>query len=339
MDFYFIKDTSEFAALAEEWNSLLSESITQVPFLSHEYLSAWWQTRGGGEWQNAELSIVAARREGALIGIAPLFLAADPQGKLCYFLLGSIEISDYLDVIVRAEDLEGFILGLLGFLASDGPADWRCLDWFNLPDHSPVLEILKDQASRLGWIWTQEPFRPVISVPLVGDFENYLAGIDKKQRHEIRRKMRRAMEYDLPVRWYILEDGSRLDADMEEFLTLMANAPDKATFLTPAMRTQMKTAARAAWQNGWLQLAFLEVDGEKVAGYLNFDYNGKIWVYNSGLGQHFLEISPGWVLLGHLLQWANEQSRSEFDFMRGPEDYKFKFGGVQHFVLHVRLER
>jgi CelD/BcsL family acetyltransferase involved in cellulose biosynthesis len=45
------------------------------------------------------------------------------------------------------------------------------------------------------------------------------------------------------------------------------------------------------------------------------------------------------VLLGHLLQWANENKRSEFDFMRGDEDYKYRFGGVDRFLVRARLTR
>jgi CelD/BcsL family acetyltransferase involved in cellulose biosynthesis len=254
-------------------------------------------------------------------------------------LLGSIEISDYLDVIVREQDLEEFISGLLDFLAEGSPDSWRFLDWANLPEVSASLAALQRAAEKHGWEYKQEQFSPVIPIALTGDFESYLAGIDKKQRHEIRRKMRRAAEYELPVSWYILDDETRLDEYMQAFLKLMENDPDKANFLSPAMRLQMANAARAAWHSGWLQLAFLEVDGQKAAGYLNFDYNGRIWVYNSGLDQRFLELSPGWVLLGHLLQWANENKRSVFDFMRGEESYKFKFGGVKHFVIRVKVQR
>jgi len=50
---------------------------------------------------------------------------------------------------------------------------------------------------------------------LKGDFETYLAGIDKKQRHEIRRKMRRAEESGRAVRWYIVEDGASLEAEVQ----------------------------------------------------------------------------------------------------------------------------
>jgi CelD/BcsL family acetyltransferase involved in cellulose biosynthesis len=176
-------------------------------------------------------------------------------------------------------------------------------------------------------------------VPLPGDFEEYLMNIDKKQRHEIRRKMRRAEGGEQNVRWYIVEDESVLDSEIDGLLSLMANDPKKEEFLTDVMRTQMRTSVHAAFEAGWLQLAFLEVDGKKAAGYLNFDYGDRIWVYNSGLDFNYKDLSPGWVLLGYLLQWANEHGRSEFDFMRGDEDYKYKFGAIKRDVMRVRVNR
>ncbi len=163
--------------------------------------------------------------------------------------------------------------------------------------------------------------------------------IDKKQRHEIRRKIRRAEADERDVRWYIVEEESTLDAEIDDFLALMANDHHKEEFLTKIMRTQMRTSVHAAFKAGWLQLVFMEVDGVKAAGYLNFDYGNRIWVYNSGLDFNYSDLSPGWVLLGYLLQWANEKGRAEFDFMRGDEDYKVKFGGVKRDVMRVMVIR
>jgi CelD/BcsL family acetyltransferase involved in cellulose biosynthesis len=105
------------------------------------------------------------------------------------------------------------------------------------------------------------------------------------------------------------------------------------------MRQQMHASIHAAFKAGWLQLAFLEIGGEKAAGYLNFDYAGHIWVYNSGLNPAFREYSPGWVLLGYLLQWANENKRLSFDFMRGDEDYKYRFGAVDRQIVRAVIRR
>jgi len=119
----------------------------------------------------------------------------------------------------------------------------------------------------------------------------------------------------------------------------MAQDPEKQSFLTQTMRTQMRDAVHAAFKGGWLQLAFMEVDGQKAAAYLNFDYAGHIWVYNSGLNFALRELSPGWVLLGNLLKWANDHQRTSFDFLRGGEDYKYRFGAINRYVVRASISR
>jgi CelD/BcsL family acetyltransferase involved in cellulose biosynthesis len=334
-----IHNTFPDTTFVPAWNALLAESITNAPFLRYEYLSGWWQGLGGGEWENASPSVVTAVEDDRLIGIAPLFRATNRESQSALMLVGSIEISDYLDLIVRQADVSRFTSALLDGLAAQPPDAWSVLDWYNLPDTSPTLAALKEESAKRGWTYDVEVYKPTPSIPLPGDWETYLSGIDKKQRHEIRRKMRRAEESGRAVRWYIVDDESRLDGEVKGFLALMAGDPEKAAFLSESMRAQMCATAHAAFRAGYLQLAFMEVDGEKAAGYFNFDYGNKIWVYNSGLDRKFMELSPGWVLLGYLLQWANEHKRAEFDFMRGEEDYKYKFGGQNRHVMRVKVIR
>jgi CelD/BcsL family acetyltransferase involved in cellulose biosynthesis len=334
MDFNLHKDFSSLDA--EQWNALLAESITDVPFLRYEYLSSWWNTRGGGEWSASELVLVSARRDGRLAGIAPLF-AAEYDGASALLLAGSIEISDYLDLIVRGQDMAPFLSGLLDFLAASAPADWSRLDWYNLPESSPTLSALRAESARRGWAYREEIYRPTPTIALNGDYEAYLASIDKKQRHEIRRKQRRAEERG--ARWYHVEAGADVEPEIDALLSLMEDDRDKAGFLKPAMRDQMRASIRAAHEHGWLWLAFLEIDGRKAAAALNFDYRNRIWGYNSGVDRAFLEYSPGWVLLAYTLQWAAEHGRSEFDFMRGGEAYKYRFGAFNRHVMRVQASR
>jgi CelD/BcsL family acetyltransferase involved in cellulose biosynthesis len=339
MDFKLHTTFDTLEALAPAWNALVEKSVTNAPFLRYEYLSTWWNTRGGGEWNEANLAVITATQHGLLVGIAPLFLAANRDGEQALLLLGSIEISDYLDVIVQAGQHQAFMEALLDWLGSNYPFTWRMLDWYNLPETSPSLAVLKSEAAKYGWACSEEIYQPSPFIPLPGDFETYLTGIDKKQRHEIRRKIRRAEESGRGVRWYIVDNEANLDGEMEGFLDLMAHDPEKETFLTGLMRAQMKASAHSAFRGGYLQLAFLEVDGEKACAYLNFDYDNKIWVYNSGLDRRFMDLSVGWVLLGYLLEWANNHKRSEFDFLRGDEDYKYKFGGQKRHVMRAKVTR
>lgn len=335
MNFIFHKDFSEITP--ESWNSLVEQSIVDTPFSRYEYLSQWWKTLGGGEWQSAELILISARENDQLIGIAPLFLA-DYEGQQALMLVGSIEISDYLDLIVREGDVSRFLYGLLDFLASN-VNHWSAIDWYNIPDSSPTLAALKAEAERRGWTHHEEIYRPTPRIPLNGSFEDYLARIDKKQRHEIRRKMRRAAESEKNVRFTMVNGTEDINTEINAFFDLMVQDPGKAVFLHPTMREQMTVTIQNAHKQGYLWLAFLEIDGAKTAASLNFDYRNKLWGYNSGVSSEHRDLSPGWVLLAHTIQWCCENGRYEFDFMRGDEEYKYRFGGVNRYVMRVRIPK
>ena len=195
MQLQIIQTLEEFDGLAGEWNNLLDCSASHVPFLRHEYLAAWWRTLGGGEWRDGELYVVAARRaDGSLGAVAPLFFTENRQGEPALMLLGSIEISDYLDVIICPDDASAFVEALFDHLQTPLAPPWQVLDFYNILEGSPTLAVLQAAAARRGWTFTQERLQHCPYIPLPGDWETYLAGIDKKQRHEIRRKMRRAEE-------------------------------------------------------------------------------------------------------------------------------------------------
>ena len=332
MNFILHKDFSEFSA--GTWNNLVEESIADTPFSRYEYLSKWWETLGGGEWNSAELVLISASENDQLVGVAPLFIT-EYDGQQALMLVGSIEISDYLDLIVRMEDLPRFLSGLLDFLAASSAVHWSVIDWYNLPDSSPTLAALKAESTKRSWEHHEEIYRPTPRIPLNGSFEEYLTRLDKKQRHEIRRKMRRAAESGR-VRFYVVDKGADIEPELESFFQLMIQDSNKALFLKDAMRDQMSSTIRAAHEGGYLWLGILEIDGDKAAASLNFDYNNKLWGYNSGVSRAHMELSPGWVLLAHTIQWCCEHGRDEFDFMRGDEEYKYRFGGVNKYVMRAK---
>jgi CelD/BcsL family acetyltransferase involved in cellulose biosynthesis len=334
----FVHDNPGFDRLAGEWNDLLGRSITDVPFLRHEYQRTWWSTLGGGEWERGALWLGTARDgAGGLQGIAPLFRTRGRDGRDRMMLLGSIEISDYLDLIVVPEATESFAQALLEALDTDEKHGPAVLDLFNIPEASPSLAALEAAAAHRGWTAAREVLEPCPVIKLPSDWETYLGSLESKQRHELRRKIRRAEHHAAPVRFRMIGPEEDLEAATERFLRLMAFEVNKIGFLTQAMRRQFHASVRAAGENGWLQMAFLEVGGEPAAGYLNFDYRGRIWVYNSGINPEQAAISPGWVLLAHLIRWAIEHGRSEFDFMRGDEAYKRQLGGVVRSICRLTL--
>jgi CelD/BcsL family acetyltransferase involved in cellulose biosynthesis len=336
----FIRSATELDALSEDWNHLLARAVTDVPFLSHEFQSTWWSTLGGGEWEHGELWIGVGQDErGELTGLAPLFLTQTREERKGLMFVGSIEISDYLDFIVPIETVESFVEALLVALEEKGPREWEVLDLYNIPQESPSLQILKDAAGRRSWIVTQERLQPCPVITFDGTWEDYLATLAKKQRQELRRKMRRVARDPSGVTWNLVNSEDDAAVVANEFLELMMTDLRKVEFLTPAMRVQFEHLIQAAHENGWLHLSFLDVGSRRIAGYLSFDYGDRLWVYNSGVNAAYLSLSPGWVLLGHMIRWAIENGRREFDFLRGDEKYKYQLGGQERYIYRLTISR
>jgi CelD/BcsL family acetyltransferase involved in cellulose biosynthesis len=337
--FKTINSLPEFDILTTPWNSLLDVSASHVPFLRHEYLMAWWQTLGGGEWSRAELNIIMGSENDKLIGIAPLFSTSEKGGEPGLWFIGSIEVSDYLDILTRPEDTGRFCEGLLRHLATDQATSWEKLNLCNILDDSPSLQAFISAARDIGWNAHEETMQHSPYIPLSGDFDGYLASIDKKQRHEIRRKLRRLDTSGVSYRWYVTNEEDKLPDDIESFLSLMAFDEQKADFLDALMRTHMHNVTRCAFQADCLQLKFLEIEGVKVAGSLSFDYLDRLWLYNSGINPAYAEYSPGWIMLAELIRWACEHHYNELDFMRGNEEYKYRFGARDRFVKRLLITR
>ena len=329
-------DIAGFAALREEWNPLLRDSASDTIFLTWEWQSTWWEHLG-----ESQLYLLAMRTaEERPVGIVPLYLITSDDGPKTLSIVGCRDVSDYLDLIAASGQEEGVYNALLDWLESDEAPAWDQADLCNIPAASPAHSFLAEMAAARGYkVHTEvEDICPIISLPSTWD--EYLASLSKKQRHEIRRKIRRA-EGSGQINWYIVNEERDLAAEMEAFIELHQKSNvDKDEFMDAQMKGFFHAAAQVLHEAGWLQLAFLEVNGEKAATMLNFDYRDSIQVYNSGYDpQKYARLSPGIVLLSYCIQWAIESGWAKFDFLRGDEEYKYRFGAQPTEIYRLLIER
>lgn len=330
-------DAGGFETLAREWNELLHRSTADTIFLTLEFQRTWWQCLGKGE-----LLILAVRdndnRE--LVGIAPLFATTDSQGQRVLATVGCEEVADYLDFIVAQGREDQVYATLVDYFKSPSAPAWDRLDLCNIHQDSSTLNILHDLAKARGWTIStaKDDVCPIVRLP--GTWEEYLEMLEGKQRREIRRKLRRAGG-EIAQNWYVVGPEHDLETEVGAFLDLMAaSAPDKADFLTPRMRDFFRQLARVTFDAGWLQLVFLRVGGRNAAAYLNFVYNNRVLVYNSGLDwRTFPKLGAGIILTAHCIRHAIEQGREVFDFLQGDERYKYQFGGQDVEVRRLLIHR
>jgi CelD/BcsL family acetyltransferase involved in cellulose biosynthesis len=322
-----------FSDLRDEWQDLLVNSDANRIFLTYEWLSIWWSVYHPGQiW-----ALVVRDDGGRCQGIAPWFVT-DMDGERVVRPIGCVDVTDYVDVITRRGAETGVFQSLAEWL-SEHKNDFDVIRVCNFPQDSHALAALPDLARARGFeVMVQvEDVCPVIRLP--DSFEDYIAGLDKKNRHELRRKVRRATGQ---VAWHIVGTEHDLDAELETFLRLMAaSTPDKAKFLQDPFNVEFfRRMVPAIAERGWLQLALLTVSGQAAAGYLNFDYENGIMVYNSGLDpEAHGHLSPGIVLLARLIEYAIACKRECFDFLRGDEPYKYDMGGQDTQVYRMEIRR
>jgi len=337
MEITFLNDWSAWEPLARPWNDLLARSAADVPFLRFEFLRAWWSTLGGGEWPDGELWVaIGKEQDGALAAAAPFFRTSSRPGAL--LLIGTAEIADYLDLVAPAPSVEPFARALLEALPRSVLRGVDTFDLWNLLETSSGGQALARAAAAAGWSVERERLKPCPQIALAGDWDGYLDTLEKKQRHELRRKMRR-VEQTPGTAFIRAGDGMELAAAVEGFLELMKFDAAKSRFLTPSMHAMFQALAKDAAQGGWLRLEMLTVDGRPAAGAFCFDYGNRLMIYNSGMDPAFQALSPGWALLGHLIRSAAEEGKVAVDFMRGDEEYKLRLGGEIRYIERLTLRR
>lgn len=326
-----------FDALKSEWNDLVIRSNADCIFSTWEWQSVWWRS-----YQPGSLWVLVCRDESdRLVGLAPWFIYDQSDGTRVVSQVGGREVTDYLDIIVDHEQTEAVVECLVSCIAAQADRFDR-IEMYNLPENSVSHRLLPAAFERHGFVTAveHEDVCPIIELPQTWD--EYLASLDKKQRHEIRRKLRRAQSANESLGWYIAESGPAIEAEINLFLNLMAaSSSEKSHFLADQKNEAFfRTMIPVIQQAGWLQLAFLTADGKAVATYLNFDYGDRILVYNSGLMQdEYGHLSPGIVLLSHLIQHAIQTHHLIFDFLQGDEPYKYRMGARDTHVYNLIVRR
>jgi CelD/BcsL family acetyltransferase involved in cellulose biosynthesis len=328
------QDTTVFDELRSEWNDLLGRAPINNIFYTWEWHSTWWDA-----YQPGELLILACRHDGKLVGIAPLFIANEAQGKVVR-IIGCVDVTDYLDVIVDKDHLKAVYSAFAEYFTNNRNK-FDLLDFCNIPQGSVTNEIFAEILKQHGFETDtqQQEVCPVIELP--NEWGGYLGLLDKKQRHEVRRKLRRIHGTSEDVDWYIVNGKQNLDSEIACFMQLMAASdPEKEEFLQDEQHVKFfKNIVPLIHECGWLQMNFLTVGDERVASYINFVYDNRVLVYNSGLNhQTYGQLSPGIVLLAYNIQHAIENGYKAYDFLRGDETYKYRMGGQDTAVMNITAQ-
>jgi len=348
------------------WDRLLAATPAATPFSRWTFHRAWWDAYGGDAEDHYLVVDCGAAHDQVPMAIVPLMLRMDSseggsvpshtghrvdvasRSRTTLFMAATHH-ADYATALVAPADLPGVTDALAGYLAADGAGGgaWDCIDLRRLRGADPLLaqllRALRRHAGTAGWTVTLEAEDVCPVVSLAGDWEAQLAGMGKKARHEVRRKLRRAERHGAVGLRYLPLSADSVERFMRIHQARWGTAglfPDHAagersrTFLHRLVALERDEGDQAQ-----LHLAEVTIGARAVYVLAGFADEGTTYFYNAGMEPAACDLSPGVVGTAVYIRDRLVSGDRRFDFLRGNEAYKYEWGAEDEAIHRLLVQR
>lgn len=344
-----ITEIEQFAKLESEWRALFSASPAASPPLTWEWINSWWRIYGT-EYGRAPggLRVIAIRRQGSLVGAAPLYLCASgfPMTRRLGFISSGerdqeATCAEYLDLLYLPEHKSFCVDQIAKVVFDRSRIRWDQLVLSLVSEKSAIRELV---APYLPGLRIRKDTFVAPMADLSGGFESYLSLLSSNSRQQFRRLIR--------------------DAEKERFTFSVADSAESAARYLRELIGLHQARWRASGEPGAfnahraisLHDALLRVlvprgeavicrvseEDRPIALIYGFLFNGKFDFYQSGaqLDGETKVKRPG--ILSHLLTMrylADERGVHTYDFLAGDAPYKTRMSTSQNLLEQVTLTR
>jgi CelD/BcsL family acetyltransferase involved in cellulose biosynthesis len=323
----------EFDKLHEEWDRLFQANGLSV-FQSYEWQRTWWKYFGESN-PHAVLHIVVVRSEREIIAVAPLFIEKiSVFGVISVRRLGFIgrEISDYLDFLFLAGEEHDAIGLVVDHLLSES-VQFDVAAFEDITDRSKTAVLLANALQERGVQARAFVNEQCPRTKLLRTWDDTLASFQIDHRREIKRR-RRNIEKAFRTEFEVAGNPSTISKDINEFMFMhqqrWTSSGQRGALSTATLQSFHRDVGSQCAQRGWVFLGFLRIDGKRFAASYGFKFRNELAIYLPGMLDDgtVRRYSPGRVLTSYCMEYAVTEGLDAFDFMRGTEQYKYEFEGV-----------
>jgi CelD/BcsL family acetyltransferase involved in cellulose biosynthesis len=322
---------------ADDWDRLAAG----VPFRTWPWLSLWWQHYGPVEdgAAQSQLAVLCAFDDADTIaGIAPWYIEHSVLYGRVLRALGSGEVcSDYLSILCRPSMEEAVVEALAEYLMEQTRSDsadalsWDLLDLQGVDEGDCEMAGLATALAHAGCHVLHRSRWSCWRLTLPPSWEAYIAGLGSNYRRDLRRLERRYFDTNRIV----LKTAECLD-DLYTAMDLLLDLHqlrhktkgEPGCFASRRFTSFYGDVAPELLRRGHLDFCWLELDGKPVAVEYQLAGNGILYAYQAGVDPGAMKHEPGKLIYLAILKRAIARGYRGFDFLRGDERYKARFGAV-----------
>lgn len=316
-----ISDPELFAKLREPWDRLVSLSDAAHPYISHAWVSSWWQCFGAGN----ELRVFIVKSGQEWVAAAPMMIRRTTMYHVPIRRLESL----YNHHTPRCEfpvlEQHPEVYGLLWRAISNPDAEWDAVLLQQFNDHSRTLKALQEFAEHDGWLTGKWTGPPSPFIPLNCEYDELFNRLRPREQSNLRKRFAKLSALG-PVQLEIVSSASEIDAAIHDGLRIEAAAwkqqAGTAIVSDPQVRDFYTLFAERAAQAGLLRLAFLKLANDRIAFFYLLDSGSVVYALKVGYDPQYHAYSPGHMLLMLILKQACAHNRRQFDFQGTAERWK-----------------
>lgn len=312
-----IEVRTDLGDLSGDWDRLVDSQPIPSPFLK-----SWWISNAGTD----NLALVCVFRSNTLVGGAafesgswgPAILGIERLRTVGSELLAP----DHLDLISTKEDRGDVTRAVLAYLFRKGN---RLIDLNGLRADGSLAAALSDAVTEV----LDAPFALLPST-----FDTYLAARPGKLRSTIKR---RGKQLGTSGAKAVVVDPQDLDRAVGVFMELHDTRwADESGFLSAMDRFTAVLADGMA--QGEIRMTELRLDsGETIAIEIDFEVAQRLSFYQSGRRTDHEWRACGTVLRAAIIESAMSRGVTEYDMLRGDENYKADWATDRRQLTNHRL--
>ncbi len=210
---------------------------------------------------------------------------------------------------------------------------WRRIHELSCSHHASHLAQIEagspfiEWARRDGWQVQEAEMCPVLTLPATWD--EYVRGLGKNMREQIKRYPKR-LEKQFAVETHLAQTPDEVRIALDDLFRLHGKRwrarGQSGVLATPRRQKFHREVCEEFLARDWLRLWSLKVDGRAACVLLAYVYQGRYSFFIGGFEPELMRWSVGTCLFAKVLSGAIAEGATEFDFLRGEEDYKYRLG-------------